>query len=117
MPPPSSKIIYFAALVIDQGGTMFLGPNLVLLQVNYTCFYSSLSWSCRGLHKKTDVENPINVTFSIFFLRKWKVMAGIHNLPSNIITTEDYMPAQTYVGLTETPFKARFANHKSYRVQ
>ena len=29
------------------------------------------------------------------------------------ITTEDNMPAQTYVGLTETPFKTRFANHKS----
>jgi len=33
--PPSSKIIYVAALLIDQGGTMFLGLNLVLLQVNY----------------------------------------------------------------------------------
>ena len=29
------------------------------------------------------------------------------------VTTEDSRPAQTYVGLTETPFKARFANHKS----
>ena len=28
-------------------------------------------------------------------------------------TTDDNMPAQTYVGLTETPFKIRFANHKS----
>ena len=30
-----------------------------------------------------------------------------------IVTTEDSRPAQTYVGLTETSFKARFANHKS----
>ena len=29
------------------------------------------------------------------------------------VTTDDNMPAQTYVGLTETPFKIRFANHKS----
>lgn len=29
------------------------------------------------------------------------------------VTTEDSRPAQTYVGLTETSFKARFANHKS----
>ena len=29
------------------------------------------------------------------------------------VTTEDNRPAQTYVGLTETSFKARFANHKS----
>lgn len=29
-----------------------------------------------------------------------------------IITTDNNMPAQTYVGLTETPFKIRFANHK-----
>ena len=29
------------------------------------------------------------------------------------ITTDDNMPAQTYVGLTETPFKIRFADHKS----
>ena len=29
------------------------------------------------------------------------------------VTTEDSKLAQTYVGLTETSFKARFANHKS----
>ena len=29
------------------------------------------------------------------------------------VTTEDSRPTQTYVGLTETSFKARFANHKS----
>ena len=29
------------------------------------------------------------------------------------VTTEDNRPAQTYVGLTETSFKTRFANHKS----
>ena len=29
------------------------------------------------------------------------------------VTTEDNRPAQTYVGLTENSFKARFANHKS----
>ena len=29
------------------------------------------------------------------------------------VTTDDNRPAQTYVGLTETLFKARFANHKS----
>ena len=29
------------------------------------------------------------------------------------VTTDDNMPAQTYGGLTETPFKLRFANHKS----
>ena len=29
------------------------------------------------------------------------------------VITNDRMPAQTYVGLTETPFKIRFANHKS----
>ena len=29
------------------------------------------------------------------------------------VTTDDNTPAQTYVGLTETPFKIRFANHKS----
>ena len=28
------------------------------------------------------------------------------------ITTDNNMPAQTYVGLTETPFKIRFVNHK-----
>ena len=29
------------------------------------------------------------------------------------VTTEDSRPVQTYVGLTETSFKTRFANHKS----
>ena len=29
------------------------------------------------------------------------------------VTTDDNMPAQTYVGLTESSFKIRFANHKS----
>ena len=29
------------------------------------------------------------------------------------VTTEDSKPDQTYVGLTETSFKTRFANHKS----
>ena len=30
-----------------------------------------------------------------------------------VVTTEDNKPAQTYIRLTENPFKTRFANHKS----
>ena len=55
-------------------------------------------------------ENP-NVSLrlpSALGLRKKNAM-----IYQATVTTEDSRPAQTYVGLTETTFKTRFANHKS----